>query len=89
MSSPARLRAAAARKAMTAARKEAAERWEQAEANADRILAGLPPRWDEPPESTFRAARLIVRSGDVARLKRFLDGRPDHHVAAIIKRVSP
>lgn len=80
---------AAERKAIKDAQKASAERWAEAEANADRTLAGLPPRWDEPPESTFRAARLIVRSGDVARLKRFLDGRPEHHVAAIIKRVSP
>ena len=92
MTSPrdlARKARAAARKATAAAHKASAERWAEAQRNAERTLAGLPPTYEEPPAATIAAARLLVRQGDVARFKRFLDGRSEAQVAAIIKKVQP
>ena len=78
---------AAERKALAATHKASAERWALAQQDAERTLHGLPPAYDEPPAATIAAARFLVGQGDVARFRRFLDGRAEAEVAAIIRKV--
>jgi hypothetical protein len=61
-----------------------AERWRQAEANADRVR-GLPPEWAEPPTSTLEAARYVASLNDPERAEAFAAGRSPAELAAILK----
>jgi hypothetical protein len=62
-----------------------AEPWRQAEANADRVMRGLPPEWAEPPTSTLEAARYVASLDDPERAEAFAAGRSPAELAAILK----
>jgi hypothetical protein len=64
-----------------------AERWRQAERNADRTFRGLPPEWPQPPECTLQAARYVAAldADDPERAPAFVAGRSAIECAAIAK----
>jgi hypothetical protein len=64
-----------------------AKRWQQAEANADRVMQGLPPEWPEPAPSTLEAAAYVATLNDEAASLAFIAGRPQAHLAAILKHL--
>lgn len=61
-----------------------AERWRQAEANAERVLRAEPPEWTEPPAATLAAARYVASRNDPAAAAAFLAGRPVAEQRAIL-----